>query len=165
MRAHRESMAELYETHFGAAFRLAYLLTGDASTAEDLVQDAFVKLIGRFAHLRDPDSFSSYLRRTVVNLSYSTFRRRRVERAYLAREVVRPMAATDGIPDIEQRDLLWDQLCQLAPRQRAALVLRYYDDLSESQAAEILGCSVHTVNALVARGVRAMRDQQGSGLS
>jgi len=164
VRVSAESMAELYETHFGAAFRLAYLLTGDASTAEDLVQDAFVKLIGRFAHLRDPDAFGPYLKRTVVNLSHSAFRRRRVERAFLAREVARPMTAAEYTPDVEQRDLLWNQLQRLAPRQRAVLVLRYYEDLSEVQAAEVLGCSVQTVSSLAARGLRAMRDQQGSGL-
>lgn len=152
-------LTELYERHFGSAFRLAYLLTGDADLAEDLVQDAFVKLIGRFAHLRNPDAFGPYLKRTIINLSYSSFRRRRVERAYLAREVARAGAPADGLPDVEERDLLWSQLQRIAPRQRAALVLRYYDDLSETQTAEVLGCSVRTVKSLVSRGMQAMRAQ------
>ena len=156
-----EAIAELYARHSGSAFRLAYLLTGDSALAEDLVQDAFVKLMGRFADLRSPESFDAYLRRTLVNLSYGSFRRRRVERSYLARVGARVAAATDGISDVAERDVLWTQLGQIAPRQRAALVLRYYEDLTEAQAAEVLGCSVRTVKSLVARGMQAMRSQQG----
>jgi len=153
-------LAKLYEEHFASAFRLAYLLTGDADLAEDLVQDAFVKLIGRFANLRDPGSFDAYLKRTLVNLSYGSFRRRRVERAYLARASGLATRATDGFPDVEERDQLWAQLQRIAPRQRAALVLRYYDDLSEQQTADVLGCSLRTVKSLATRGMKAMRAQQ-----
>src|SRR5437588_10602578 len=78
-------IGELYLRHADAAVRLAYLLTGDLALAEDLAQDAFVRLAGRLVHLRDPDAFSAYLRRTVVNLSRSHFRRKRVERRYLQR--------------------------------------------------------------------------------
>jgi len=155
-----DALAELYEQHSGSAFRLAYLLTGDADQAEDLVQDAFVKLIGRFANLRNPDSFDAYLRQTVVNLTRSTFRRRRVERAYLARQRATAPASSGGLPDVEERDALWTQLNNIAPRQRAALVLRYYEDLTEYQTADLLGCSIRTVNSLVARGMQAMRAQQ-----
>jgi RNA polymerase sigma-70 factor (sigma-E family) len=153
-------LAKLYGEHSASAFRLAYLLTGDADLAEDLVQDAFVRLIGRFADLRGPESFDAYLRRTIVNLSYGLFRRRRVERAYLARARGIATRAADGLPDVEGRDQLWTQLQRIAPRQRAALVLRYYDDLSEQQTADILGCSLRTVKSLVTRGMQAMRAQQ-----
>src|SRR5438034_11204932 len=78
-------LGELYLRHAHDAVRLAYLLTGDRALAEDLVQDAFVRLAGRLVHLRDPGAFDAYLRRTVVNLSHSHFRRRKVERAYLER--------------------------------------------------------------------------------
>jgi DNA-directed RNA polymerase specialized sigma24 family protein len=70
-------LARLYEEHSARSFQLAYLLTGDHDLAEDLVQDAFVRLIGRFADLRNPQSFDAYLRRTIVTLSYGWFRRRR----------------------------------------------------------------------------------------
>src|SRR5438045_7060440 len=79
-------LGELYLRHADSAVRLAYLLTGDHALAEDLVQDAFVRLAGRLVHLRDPGAFEAYLRRTVVNLSHSHFRRRKVERVYLERE-------------------------------------------------------------------------------
>src|ERR687887_2103997 len=78
-------LGDLYLRHADEAVRLAYLLTGDRHLAEDLVQDAFVRLAGRLVHLRDPGAFHAYLRRTIVNLSNSYFRRRRVERAYLER--------------------------------------------------------------------------------
>lgn len=81
-----QELARLYEAHAPAAYRLAFLLTGEADLAEDLVQDAFVRIIGRFGQLRSPEAFDAYLRRTVVNLSYGVFRRRRVERAFLAAE-------------------------------------------------------------------------------
>jgi RNA polymerase sigma-70 factor (sigma-E family) len=154
-------LARLYEEHSARAFRLAYLLTGDHDLAEDLVQDAFVKLIARFADLRNPESFDVYLRRTIVTLSYGLFRRRRTERAYLARERGLAERTNDRPPDVERQDELWTQLQRIAPRQRAALVLRYYEDLSEHQAAEVLGCSLRTVKSLVTRGIQAMRAQQG----
>lgn len=160
----RARLAKLYGDHSASAFRLAYLLTGDADLAEDLVQDAFVKLIGRFADLRGPGSFDAYLRRTIVNLSYGSFRHRRVERAYLARTRGLASRAADGLPDVEGRDQLWAQLQRIAPRQRAALVLRYYDDLSEQQTADVLDCSIRTVKSLVTRGMQAMRGQQESEL-
>jgi RNA polymerase sigma-70 factor (sigma-E family) len=154
-------LAKLYEEHAARAFRLAYLLTGDRDLAEDLVQDAFVKLIGRFADLRNPESFDAYLRRTIVTLSYGTFRRRRTERAYLARERGLAERTSDVLPEVERKVDLWAQLQRIAPRQRAALVLRYYEDFSEHQAADVLGCSLRTVKSLVTRGIQAMREQQG----
>ena len=154
-------LAELYGEHSARAYRLAYLLTGDHQLAEDLVQDAFVKVIGRFADLRSRNAFDVYLRKTIVTLSYGTFRRRRTERAYLARERGLAERTSDVLPDVEGKDELWTQMQRIAPRQRAALVLRYYEDLSEHQAAEVLGCSLRTIKSLVARGIQAMRAQQG----
>jgi RNA polymerase sigma-70 factor (sigma-E family) len=163
MAANSGSLARLYEEHFGRAYRLAYVLTGDPDVAEDLVQDAFVKVIGRYAQLRRPDAFEAYLRRTIVNLTYGTFRRRRLERAYLAREGHLADGAGQDPPDVEARDDLWARLQRIAPRQRAALVLRYYEDMSDEQAAQVLSCSVRTVKSLVARGKDALRAQTWEG--
>lgn len=115
-------LASLYEEHAARAFRLAYPLTGDHDTAEDLVQDAFVKLIGRFADLRNPESFDVYLRRTVVTMSYGLFRRRRTERAYLARERGLGERTSDVLPDVEGKDELWDAVAKdrTAPAHRAS---------------------------------------------
>ena len=157
-------LGELYRDHAEAALRLAYLLTGDRGLAEDLVQEAFVRVAGRFVHLRDPDAFGAYVRRAVVNLANSHFRRKRVERAYLARAtsdaVVRSGAGSDG-PSVEDRDQLWHALGRLPQRQRAAIVLRYYEDLSEAQIAELLQCRPGTVKSLVSRGLEAMRSEIG----
>src|SRR6476620_8348045 len=124
-------LGELYVRHADAAVRLAYLLTGDMALAEDLVQDAFVRLAGRLVHLRDPGAFDAYLRRTVVNLSNSYFRRKKVERAYLerARGVTGARAADPPGRSFEDSEALWRALGKLSARQRAALVLRFYEDL------------------------------------
>ena len=151
-------LAELYERHVVEAVRLAYLLTGDRALAEDLVQDAFVRLAGRFLDVRHPDGFSHYLRRTVVNLANSWHRRRKVERAYLEREGVRPDAPI-AMPDPGERDALWRRLQRLSPKQRAAIVLRFYEDLSEEQTAEAMGVARGTVKSLVSRGLQIMRSQ------
>src|SRR5256714_12962845 len=99
-------LGELSVRHADDAIRLAYLLTGDRALAEDLVQDAFVRLAGRLAHLRDPGAFEAYLRRTVVNLANSHFRRKKIERAYLGRTAAEPRVDWDA-PDIDRRARIW----------------------------------------------------------
>src|SRR5205085_10704802 len=123
------------------------LLTGDRALAEDLVQEAFVRLAGRLVHLRDPGAFDAYLRRTVVNLSRSHFRRRKVERAYVQRTGAAPDARAELGADrsFEDRAVLWRAMQRLSQRQRAAIVLRFYEDLSEHRVAEILSCPPGTV--------------------
>lgn len=153
-------LEELYVRHTPAAVGLAYLLTGNRDAAEDLAQDAFIRLAGRFQHLRNPEAFSSYLRRTVVNLHLSRLRRIRLERSYLARH---PRAEpAQSMPDIAGRADLWAGLQQLPARQRAALVLRFYEDLSERESAKVLRCSVSAVKSLVARAMETLRNEMGS---
>jgi RNA polymerase sigma-70 factor (sigma-E family) len=149
-------LAELYLRRSPAGLRLAYLLTGDRSLAEDLTQEAFARLIGRLRHLRDPDAFEAYLRRTIVNLATSHLRHRAVERAYLEREG--PRAPSEGRdPDVATYESMRRALLALPERQRAAIVLRFYEDLPERQIAEILRCRPGTVRSLVSRGMAAMR--------
>jgi RNA polymerase sigma-70 factor (sigma-E family) len=150
-------LASLYERHAASAIRLAYLLTGDRTLAEDVVQDAFVKLAGRLAHLRDAHAFDAYLRRTVVNLSRSHFRRRRTERAYLAHEAGERRPAAVEPPDVATSEELWRALQALPARQRAAIVLRIYEDLPEQRVAEILRCAPGTVRSLLSRGLAQLR--------
>ena len=149
------ALADLYERHVPAAGRLAYLLTGDRALAEDLVQEAFVRVVGRFRHLRVPDAFEAYLRRTIVNLHTSQLRRWRLERAYLEREG-RAEASTTN-PDVDAREELWRAVLALPPRQRAAVVLRFYEDLSERETADALGCSPSAAKSLVARAMQTLR--------
>jgi RNA polymerase sigma-70 factor (sigma-E family) len=147
----------LYRAHAADALRLGYLLTGDPSLAEDLVQDAFVRVLGRFRDLRNRDAFWWYLRRTIVNLSTSHFRRRRVERAWLARQ--RPEESSPSPHDLGERDLLRRALMNLRPEQRAAIVLRFYEDLSEADTAEALGMQLGTVKSTVSRGLERLRHE------
>jgi RNA polymerase sigma factor (sigma-70 family) len=140
--AESTKLEELYQRHAGAAVRLAYLLLQDRSVAEDVVQDAFVRVAGRLVHLRDPGAFDAYLRRTVVNLSHSYVRRKMLERAFLRREMATAERDTTRWPtsSLEDRELLWRALGRLPERQRAAIVLRFYEDLPEAQVAELLRC-------------------------
>jgi RNA polymerase sigma factor (sigma-70 family) len=124
------------------------------------VQEAFARVAGRFRHLRMPDAFDAYLRRSVVNLFTSQLRRAKLERAYVARHGTEPSVASEP-GDPAGRDELWRTLQALPERQRAAIVLRFYEDLSEYQSAEILGCSTGALNQLVVRGMAALRTQIG----
>jgi RNA polymerase sigma-70 factor (sigma-E family) len=152
-------LADLYVRHVPAASRLAFLLTGDRAHAEDLVHDAFVRCVGRFGHLRAREAFDSYLRRTIVNLHSSKLRRLRVEREWLSKETGSvKRSSMSGLPDIAGREDMWRRLAALPPRQRAVLVLRYYEDLSERETAETLRCSVAAVKALTARATVALRE-------
>jgi RNA polymerase sigma-70 factor (sigma-E family) len=154
-------LEELYIRHADGAMRLAYFLTGDRELAEDLVQDAFVKLAGRFRHLRVPEAFDRYLRRTIVNLFTSHLRRLRLERRELARQrsEVERRSQDD---DLGERDAMWTALLSLPPRQRAAIVLRYYEDLPERETAAVLRCSLGAVKQLINRGLVGLRERLGS---
>jgi RNA polymerase sigma-70 factor (sigma-E family) len=133
-------------------------LTGDRTAAEDLVQDAFVRLAGRLLHMRDPGGFHAYLRVTLVNLSRSYFRRRQVERTWRDREGAPPASE---IPDFTDRDEMRRALMALPSRQRTAVVLRYAEDLSEAQTAALMGCRPGTVKSLASRGVGNLRRSIG----
>jgi RNA polymerase sigma-70 factor (sigma-E family) len=151
------SLGDLYLRHAPEGIRLAFLLTGDRALSEDLVQEAFARLVGRLRHLRDPGVFGAYLRRTIVNLSTSHFRRRRVERAYLARSATAPEAETNLNEELDAT--MHEALLRLPERQRAAIVLRFYEDLSDVQTAEVLRCSPGTVRSLVSRGMKTLRSE------
>ncbi len=151
---------ELYATHAQGAVRLAYLLVGDQETAQDIAQEAFLRAFGRFADMRKPHSFAHYLRATIVNLSRKHFKRRGLERLYLER--LRSNRVQNAAPpDIEQREVVTQALLKVPERQRAALVLHYFEDLSEYQVADLLGVSEQAARSLVARGRKTLREQLG----
>jgi RNA polymerase sigma factor (sigma-70 family) len=159
------SLEDLYARHLPEATRLAFLLTRDAATAEDLAQEAFIRVAGRLRHLRTPDAFSAYLRRTVVNLCISHHRREKVARAYAERERARSVGRepASGLPDVETNDELRTVLAELPDRQRAAIVLRFYADLTDEQIAEALRCSIGAARALVFRAMETLRGRIGGG--
>lgn len=156
----RGRLERLFDQHAEAAGRLAFLLTQDRELADDLVQEAFVRLARRFVHLRDPSAFPFYLRRTIVNLTRSYFRHRTLERGYLRRhpEVER---SSEPAASVDERDALGRALLGLSARQRTAIVLRFYEDLSVAQTAEIMGCRTGTVKTLVFRALASLREVIG----
>jgi RNA polymerase sigma-70 factor (sigma-E family) len=152
-------LEDLYLRRAPEALRLAFLLTRDGQVAEDIVQEAFIRVAGRFQHLRSPDAFGAYLRRTVVNLCMTHHRRKRTARAHAQRAgaVAGRSEPSVGLPDIETRDEVRAALAQLPVRQRAAVMLRFYEDLPEQQVADALGCSVTAARSLVFRGMETLR--------
>jgi RNA polymerase sigma-70 factor (sigma-E family) len=154
-------MGELYARHVQQTVRLAYLLTGDSEVARDIAQDAFIRTFGRWHHLRQGAAFESYLRTTTVNAARSHFRRLGVERRFLAREAARPILHQPA-PELSLQGRLRSALLALPSRQRAAVVLRYFEDLSEDQTAQVLGCSRGNVKALTSKGMARLREVVGN---
>jgi RNA polymerase sigma-70 factor (sigma-E family) len=150
----------LYRAHYAPSLRLAYLILGDRTKAEDLVQESFVRVAGRFTELRNPDAFGSYLHRTLINLCRKQFRRTRTERTYLQEQASRPLE-TSAQPDVPLQETVRSALARLTPRQRAAIVLRFYADLSEREIADALMCRPGTVKSLIARGMEVLRAEIG----
>jgi RNA polymerase sigma factor (sigma-70 family) len=147
---------ELYRRHAPDAIRLAYVLTGDAHVAQDLAQDAFVRLGWSLLHLRRPDAFGASLRKTVVNLARMRFRRERTERAALTRGA--PISIGEEA-DAADREAIRRAMRTLPDRQRVAVVLRFYEDLSYDQIAEILRCRPGTVGSLLSRAMQTLRTE------
>ena len=150
-----DGLEGLYHRHASEAVRLAYLLTGDASLAQDIAHEAFVRVGRKLFGLRNPEHARAYLYRTIVNLCRGRFRRQKTERA--ATERLKAGATVSQPPDVAERDELWRALLQLPVRQRSALFFRYYEDLSEGAAADALGCSVSALKSLVNRGLKELR--------
>ena len=123
--ATKERFAELYGLYAPDAARLAYLLTGDKELAEDLAQEAFIKVLGRFGDLRKPESFHAYLRRTVVNLLHKHQRRLAVERRYTAKQKAARFEEQVSFPDVVTSETLWNVVRSLPTRQRDYLVTSF----------------------------------------
>lgn len=160
--ADERSFAAVYNAHHRQAVRLAYLLVSDPDQAEDVVSDAFAKVFVRWQKggVRD---VGAYVRRAVANEANSRLRRR-----YLERRVASERSGDDrGIrlvdEDAADRDLVWQGIQRLPSKQRAAVVLRYYEDLSEAETAEILGCSVGTVKSNTSRGLARLQELLDNG--
>jgi RNA polymerase sigma-70 factor (sigma-E family) len=141
--------------------RTAYLLTGERATAEDLVQTAFAKLYLSWDRVRDKESLDGYVRRIVVNEHNSLWRRawKRVERpTETLPDAPAPDDGVDG-PYDGQGAALWSFVQTLPPKQRAVIVLRYYEDLSESEIAAVLGISTGTVKSQASRALAGLRQR------
>ncbi|MGW2489432.1 SigE family RNA polymerase sigma factor [Streptomyces sp. NPDC001606] len=137
-------------------FRTAFLLTGDHHEAEDLVQATLAKVYLGWHRIRHLDVPDAYVHRALVNNNLSRHRKRRV--VQLLTPVLPERSREGGQSHVEERSLLMAALATLPPRQRAAVVLRYWEDYSEHQAAEILGCSPGNVKSQASRGLRKLRE-------
>jgi RNA polymerase sigma-70 factor (sigma-E family) len=153
---------EEYVTARGDALvRFARLLTGDPHRAEDLVQEALAKAYLRWRRILATEQPDAYLRRMVVNGSRSWWRRR------TNRETPTDSPSDRAAPgrmetDTVERDEMWRRIVVLPQRQRAVLVLRYYEDLDDAAIAEVLGCSAATVRTHAMRALNTLRAYAGN---
>ncbi len=155
----------LYNAHWRYLVRMAALLVDDITSAEDVVQDAFVALHRKSDSLRDPDAALGYLRTSVVNLSRSVIRRRQVARKHL--KVAEPEATAGADHDVLLRDEHRAALraVKALPRhQREVLVLRYWSGLSEREIAAALAISPGSVKSAASRGLAALQRVLGEDL-
>ena len=159
MRSARDAEFEQYmAARQPSLLRTAYLLTGDRHSAEDLVQTSLAKLYLAWDKVQRRELVDGYIRRIMVNEHNSLWRR-----AWKRKEVT-----TDEVPDYVgvldrhdhgERSALWDFVQTLPRKQRAVVVLRYYEDLSEAEVADILGISVGTVKSQSSRALAALRER------
>jgi RNA polymerase sigma-70 factor (sigma-E family) len=143
--------ADFYAEAFDRSARLAFLLTGDLSVAEDIAQEALTRMQPRFATLEHP---AAYLRAVVVNLA-SRARVRRDRESQLRRKLGSPASEV-----LRARELM-DVIDGLPRRQRTVVVLRYYADMSEADIAAALGCRAGTVKSLASRALATLRKELG----
>jgi RNA polymerase sigma-70 factor (sigma-E family) len=147
----------LYAAHYRSLVRLAALLLRDMATAEEVVQDSFVAMHDGWRRLRDNDKALSYLRQSVVNRSRSVLRHRVVVDRNAPKPPPDMPSAEQGAITLLERSAVVTALRTLPPRQREALVLRFYGDLSEAQIAAAMGISKGAVKSHTARAMTALR--------
>jgi len=160
VRVNDEQFTEFVHASWSSLYRTAYLLLGDHAEAEDLVQSALAKTYASWHRVRDLNAASGYARTTMVNTASSWFRRRSWRNERPAESL--PEESRDQ--DLTDRPLLIDALAQLPPRQRAAIVLRYYEDLSVAQTAAALGCSEGTVKSQTSDALARLRALLGDAV-
>jgi RNA polymerase sigma-70 factor (sigma-E family) len=152
-----QEFAELFRASWARLYRLAFAVSGDRAAAEDNLQNAFAKVYSNWGRVRRADHPEAYVRRIVLN---EVLGGRRT--GFLKRErphqVVEPAGAVVS-PEagVVERDAIWAAVRALPPRQRAVVVLRYYEDLSEAEIAEALGCSRGTVKSQASAAIAALR--------
>jgi len=139
-----------------ALLRLAYVLTGDRHAAEDLVQDVLATAYRKWRRVGAADDVDAYVRTMLVRRHVS-WRRRRWHGEVATGDALDRPASGDHVERQATHEALWQLLATLPPRQRAVLALRYYDDQSDAQVAEALGCTVSTVRSQASRALAALR--------
>lgn len=151
------SFEEFVLAHGDALVRFAVMLCGDRGRAEDLVQTALLKSYPRWERMAAMDAPAAYVRTIVVREHLRWWRRRSSTEILGATVDADVVDAADAAQAHADRDAAWALLARLPRRQRAVLVLRFYEDLSDAAIAEILGCRETTVRSQAARGLAALR--------
>jgi RNA polymerase sigma-70 factor (sigma-E family) len=154
--AHDATLVDLYRAHYSSLVRLAALLLDDVGTSEEVVQDAYVKMHGAWGRIREPEKALPYLRTTVVNLSRSRMRHRQVAERHAPRPMPDAASAEEGAVTLAERAAVVTALRALPAKQREALVLRYYGDLTEADIATAMGVSQGAVKSHLHRGKAAL---------
>lgn len=139
----------------GALGRSAYVLTGDVHLAEDLVQDTLARVADHWARVSRRGEPDAYARQVMHHLAIDRWRRRRARPPEVLTDA-HPELGGEG-PDVERRLVLRDALARLTPKQRAVLSLRFFEDLTEVQAAQVLGCSPNTVKSQTRQALERLR--------
>ena len=152
-----QAVTAMYSEHYRSLVRLAALLVRDVATAEEVVQDSFIAMHTAWRRIRDNDKALSYLRQSVVNRSRSVLRHRVVVDRNAPKPAPDMPSAEQGALTLLERTAVVSALRSLPPRQREALVLRYYGDLSEAQVATTMGISRGAVRTHTARAIASLR--------
>ena len=156
------AFAEFVAARSAALHRTAYLMVGEHALAQDLLQEALTKTYVAWPRLRQVANAEAYTRRAITTTAISWRRRRSWHEQPQDDLPDRPRpGATGEDDDVALRDWVWTALQQLPPRQRAAVVLRYYEDLTEAQTAAAMGCAVGTVKSQVAQAIKKLRQELG----
>jgi RNA polymerase sigma-70 factor (sigma-E family) len=146
----------LFDNQYPDLMRFAIRLTGDRPVAEDIVADVFARLLAQ-RRPREIENVGAYLRRCVVNEARSRWRRQERRTRLLPKALHSPEAVGDGTGVVDERDRVLDAIARLSPRQRAVVVLRFYEDHSEADTAEILGMAPGTVKSTLAAARRHLQ--------
>jgi RNA polymerase sigma-70 factor (sigma-E family) len=150
--------ASFVRANTSALLRTAFLLTGNALTAEELVQDTLVRLYPKWHRVAAADIPLAYVRRAVAN-AFVNDRRRAHSRDVVLDVLPERPYSYDGASVLADRDEAWGLLAAVSERQRAALVLRYFHDWTDAEIAEALDCRTGTVRSLISRGLATLRQQ------
>jgi RNA polymerase sigma-70 factor (sigma-E family) len=157
------AFSEFVAVRSSSLFRTAYLVLGDHQLAQDLMQESLIKAYVAWPRLRDVTKAEAYTRRIIVTTSISWRRRRGFQER--PTESVPDSATPDQTERLGAEEDLWAELRLLPPRQRAAVVLRFCEDLSEARTAELMGCSVGSVKRQTSLALAKLRDRMGLRLT
>jgi RNA polymerase sigma-70 factor (sigma-E family) len=152
-----QEFAELFRASWARLYRLAYAVSGDGAAAEDDLQNAFAKVYAQWARVRRADHPEAYVRRMVLNEVLGGRRNGFLKRERPHQHVEPPGSVASPEDAVVAHDAIWSAVRSLPPRQRAVVVLRYYEDLSEAEIAEALGCSRGTVKSQASAAIAALR--------